>query len=215
MANWLNNYFSSGNTFYKLFGEVSNNLTEMCNVLIDGLDEGATDERDTLFKRIDDLEKKGDDLTHKIYLALEKHYFTPFNKKDMYVLASAMDDVADQIQETTGRIQLYNIDTIKPAIKEMALYIQKAIGDVEKLTHSLADIKLHNGQMYIWCKEVKYNEHQTDLIYYSALAELFSHEKNAITLLKYRDILYSLETAANKCKNTADAFETIMVSSLN
>ena len=191
------------------------NLTEMCSLLIEGLDEGATDERDTLFKRIDDLEKKGDDLTHKIYLALEKHYFTPFNKKDMYVLASAMDDVADQIQETTGRIQLYNIDNIKPAIKEMALYIQKAINELEKLTNSLPDIKQNNGEMYVWCKEVKNNEHQTDLIYYSALAELFSYEKNAITLLKYRDILYSLETAANKCKNTADAIETILINRLN
>jgi predicted phosphate transport protein (TIGR00153 family) len=214
MGNWFNNYFSSGNTFYKLFSEVSMNLTEMCDLLIEGLDEGATNEREILFKRIDGLEKKGDDLTHKICLALEKCYFTPFNKKDTYVLASLMDDVADQLQETTGRIQLYNIDIIKPAIKEMAICIKNAISKLEKLINSLPYIRQNNGEMYAWCKEVKYNEHQTDLIYYSALAELFTCEKNAITLLKYRDILYSLETAANKCKNTADAIETILINSL-
>jgi len=213
MGNWLGNYFSSGSTFYKLFGEASVNLTEMCHLLIDGLNDELAERRNAFFKQIDTLEEKGDTITHQIYLNLGKVYFTPFNKKDMYVLASAMDDIADQIQETASRIQLYDIDTIKPAIKEMAAYVLNAIREIEKLAKSLHDVK-NIDEMYIACKEVKKNEHQIDLIYYKALAELFSNEKDAIVLLKYKDIFYSLETAANKCKNTADAIETILINSL-
>jgi predicted phosphate transport protein (TIGR00153 family) len=213
MSNWLNNYISSSSTFYNLFCEGSRNLAEMCDLLLNGLNNRSLEQREALFKQIDGLEGKGDDITHQIYLALEKVYFTPFKRKDIHVLASAMDDVADHIQETTGRIQLYNIELITPAIKEMSVYISKAISEIEKLTLALHDIN-NIEEMYIGCKQIKYYEHQTDLIYYTALAELFANEKDPINILKYRDILYSLETAANKCKKTADAIETILINSI-
>jgi uncharacterized protein Yka (UPF0111/DUF47 family) len=64
------------------------------------------------------------------------------------------------------------------------------------------------------CRLIKEYEHQTDLIYYHALADLFANEKDAITLIKHRDILSSLEASVNKCKNVTDAIEIIVLNSL-
>jgi len=121
--------------------------------------------------------------------------------------------VADQIQEATSRIQLYDVTLIDPAMKEMVSYISKSIKEIQKLINLLYE----NGtlpEMYDYCKRVKNYEHETDLIYYRALADLFANEKSPVNLLKYRDILQSIESAANKCKNTADAIETILLSSI-
>ena len=64
------------------------------------------------------------------------------------------------------------------------------------------------------CRITKDYEHKTDTIYYHALADLFAHEKDAIKLIKHRDILFSLEASANKCKNVKDAIEIIVLNSI-
>ncbi|MDB5010072.1 MAG: hypothetical protein JWQ06_861, partial [Mucilaginibacter sp.] len=59
------------------------------------------------------------------------------------------------------------------------------------------------------CRQIKQYEHQSDQIYYNAVAKLFEDEKDAINLIKYREILASLEGSVNRCKNAAEALEGI------
>ncbi|HEY0245437.1 MAG TPA: DUF47 domain-containing protein, partial [Mucilaginibacter sp.] len=59
------------------------------------------------------------------------------------------------------------------------------------------------------CRQIKQYEHQSDQIYYLSVAQLFADEKDAINLIKYREILASLENAVNRCKNVAEALESI------
>jgi uncharacterized protein Yka (UPF0111/DUF47 family) len=63
------------------------------------------------------------------------------------------------------------------------------------------------------CKIIKDYERQSDQIYYNSLADLFANEKDAITLIKYREVLHSLESTANKCKNTTDVLQAILLNS--
>lgn len=213
MRTWLRNYFPSKATFANLFDQNCENLMEMSALLVSGLETDSASQRENLFKQVDRLEEKGDGFTHKIYLELEKTLFPPINRKHIHNLASVMDDIADQIQEATGRIQLYNLETIYQPMADIAAYISQAVAEITKLILSVFDIK-DAPAMRMACKNIKQFEHQTDLIYYRALADLFKNEKDPITLLKCRDILYSLETAVNKCKNTADAIETILINKI-
>lgn len=210
MSNWLRNYFPSRETFAHLFQQNCENLLEMSSLLLSGLGADSAEQREDLFKKVDRLEEKGDDFTHKIYLELEKTLFTPINRKHIHTLASVMDDIADQIQEATGRIQLYNLESIYTPMADIAAYIWQSVTEIKTLIVSVFDIKDVQG-MRLTCKSIKQFEHETDLIYYRALASLFKNEQDPITVLKYRDILHSLETAVNKCKATADAIETILI----
>lgn len=182
----------------------------MSELLSAATDTGSVAEREPLYKQINLLEEAGDDITHKVYLGLDKVFFTPLNRKDIHLLASAIDDVADNIQEAAGRMNLYGIKVFLPAMGEMAKYIQLSCIELQKLVNALgalANIKdLLNS-----CQLVKDHEHQTDGIYYHALADLFAKEKDPITLIKHRDILFSLEASANKCKNVKDAIEIIIL----
>jgi predicted phosphate transport protein (TIGR00153 family) len=213
MKSWIDNYFTHESRFRNLFKSSGDNITVMAGLLVRILNECPDNECQQLFNNMNTCEKQGDDITHAVYLALEKTYFPPLKRKDIHVLASVLDDVADHIQETTSRIDLYKLTLITPSMTEMALLIAKAIEQINLLIDALYN-KPDLEHMYTCCKQVKYYEHQTDLIYYRALADLFANEKDAITLLKYRDIFYSLETAANKCKNTADAVETMLINSI-
>ncbi len=213
MRNLFFDFFSHRALFYGLFNQGGKNIVEMSELLSEVVDTASEHEREPLYRQINTLEETGDDITHKVYLGLDKVFFTPLNRKDIHILISAIDDVADNIHEAAGRMHLYNIEGFIPAIGEMVKYIQLSCIEIQKQISSLSKIS-NIEAMLSSCRRIKDNEHQTDLIYYHALADLFAHEKDAITLIKHRDILFSLEASANKCKNVTDAIEIIILNKI-
>jgi len=180
----------------------------MANLLVTVVNTTDEEEREPIFRQIDKLENNGDDITHKIYLALDKVIFTPLNRSAIHALASAIDDVADTIQEASGRMYLYNIVEFSPAIRQITTLIAQAGAEIEK-TVNLLNTPKSRDEIIISCRQIKEYEHQSDRVYYHAVAELFAHETDAINLIKYREILASLENSVNRCKNAAEALESI------
>jgi len=212
MSSFFQNYFLNGAQFFNLFDQAAKNAVEMAILLVNvvNIDEAA--EREVVFKQIKRLETIGDDITHKIYLALDKVVFTPLNRNDIHKLASAIDDVADYIHEASERMYLYNIVEFVPAIKEIAAIILNASKEIEKSVNLLRISKQHD-MVLASCRQIKDYEHQSDRIYYNSLAALFANEKDAINLIKYREILHSLETTTNKCKNATEVLQAILINS--
>jgi len=212
MGWFLQDYFLNGAQFYNLFDQAAKNAVEMAELLVTAVNVEDAAERETYFKQIDRLESVGDDITHKIYLALDKVIFTPLNRADIHTLASAIDDVADFIHEASERMFLYNIDKVIPAIKEIAYIILKASKEIEK---SIGMLRVSSqGRLILEsCRQVKWHERESDQVYYNSLASLFANEQDAITLIKYREVLHSLETTTNKCKSATDVLQTILVNS--
>jgi uncharacterized protein len=206
-------FFSHRALFYGLFNQAGKNIVEMSELLSAVVDTAPEEEREPLYRQINTLEETGDDITHKVYLGLDKVFFTPINRKDIHILASAIDDVADNIHEAAGRMNIYEIETFIPAMGQMTKYIQLSCAEIQKLINGLSHIAdIEN--MLASCRLIKDHEHQTDYVYNQALADLFAHEKDAIKLIKHRDILFSLEASVNKCKAVTDAIEIIVLNSI-
>jgi uncharacterized protein Yka (UPF0111/DUF47 family) len=54
-------------------------------------------------------------------------------------------------------------------------------------------------------------ENQADDIFDQAVADLFAKEKNAIQIIKLKEILVGLETATDKCEDAANVLEGILI----
>ncbi|MHB8206815.1 DUF47 domain-containing protein [Mucilaginibacter sp.] len=214
MGRFFQDYFLNGAQFYNLFDQAADNVVEMAGLLVNAVNSDSADDREVIFKQIDRLENIGDDITHKIYLALDKVIFTPLNRPDIHTLASAIDDVADFIHEASERMYLYNITEFTSSMIEIADIVLEASKEIKKSVNMLS-ASAKGALILESCRHIKELEHTSDQIYYNALADLFANEKNAITLIKYREILYSLETTANKCKSVTDVLKTILVNSFN
>jgi len=212
MSRLFQQYFLKGAQFYNLFDQAAKNAVDMATLLVNVVNTDSAAGRELIFKQIDKLENAGDDITHKIYLALDKVIFTPLNRKDIHTLASAIDDVADYIHEASERMFLYGIVEFVPSIKTLAGIILEASKEIERSVNLLRMPK-QGDNILASCKQIKDYENQSDLVYYNALAQLFANEKDAINLIKYREILYSLETTTNKCKKATEVLQAILVSS--
>ena len=54
-------------------------------------------------------------------------------------------------------------------------------------------------------------ENHADDIFDNAVARLFEDEKNAVEVIKIKEVLSALETATDKCEDVANVLETIIL----
>lgn len=196
--------------FFPLFEQAAANVVAMATILVEAVNSNSADTREELFKQIDKLENKGDEITHQVHLELGKNFITPFDREDIHALSSAIDDVADYIQGAANRMSLYRIDDYNEHIRKLSELTLQASIDLEKAVRELKDLK-NVRNIADSCIRINSVENQADYVFDRAVADLFLYEKDAIRLIKYKEILSALETATDMCEDAADVMESILV----
>ncbi|HEY0897633.1 MAG TPA: DUF47 family protein [Sphingobacteriaceae bacterium] len=196
--------------FFPLFEQASANLIQLGEKLKEAVNTEDETKRSELYRQIEDLEHKGDEITHQIYLELGKNFITPFDREDIHQLASAIDDVADYIHGSATRMNLYKINNISQPIKDLADLTSQACYDVDKAVRELRNLK-NIRNIADSCVRINSLENQADKVFDKAVADLFEYEKDAVTLIKYKEVLSALETATDKCEDAANVMESILV----
>ena len=196
--------------FFPLFEQASNNLINMAELLNKAVNTKNADDRLEFFKEIENMEHIGDDITHQIYLELSKNFITPFDREDIHQLATAIDDVADYIHGSANRMLLYKVDIITEPIQKLAELILQAVTDLDKSVRELRNLKNIRA---IADSFVRINsiENQADYVFDRAVGDLFAYEKDAVQLIKYKEVLAALETATDMCEDAANVLESILV----
>ncbi|HEK20779.1 MULTISPECIES: DUF47 domain-containing protein [unclassified Mucilaginibacter] len=197
-------------TFFPLFEQAASNVVAMSTVLVEAVNSTNPATREELFRQIDKLENKGDELTHQVYLELGKNFITPFDREDIHTLATAIDDIADYIHGAANRMNLYKIDDYNEHIKKLSELILQAANDLEKAVRELKDLR-NVRAIADSCIRINSVENQADYVFDRAVADLFLYETDAIRLIKYKEILSALETATDMCEDAANVMESILI----
>jgi predicted phosphate transport protein (TIGR00153 family) len=196
--------------FFTLFTQASANLVEISAALKEFLNTNSKEKRMEYFKLIEELEHKGDAITHDIFKELSTNFITPFDREDIHYLATSLDDVADFIHGSAKQVELYKVEEITPAMKKLGELIEWCAKEVHVAVSNLRDL---NNIVRIKEALVRINslENHADDVFDSAIAELFDHEKDPIRLIKIKGILGSLELATDKCEDVANSIESVII----
>lgn len=165
--------------FFPLFEQAANNVVAIATVLVETVNSNNPATRDELYKQIDKLENIGDELTHQIYIELGKNFITPFDREDIHALATAIDDVADNIQGAANRMNLYRIDDFTVPIRKLADLILQGSIDMEKAVRELKDLK-NVRNIADSCIRINSVENQADYVFDRAVADLFYTRKTPL-----------------------------------
>jgi predicted phosphate transport protein (TIGR00153 family) len=157
---------------------------------------------------IKDIEHKGDLQTHEIIKTLNKSFITPFDREDIYSLASALDDIIDAIDTLAQHIIIYHIDKITPEAKELGFIILKSCQAVEKAVAMLENKTQH---ILEYCVEINSLEGEADRVRADAISRLFNEEKDPIFLIKWKGIYENLERVTDRCEDVANVLESVVV----
>ncbi len=196
--------------FYVLFEKVSDTLEEMSTLLLEGVKQSDFVKRKELFKRIAELEHENDSTTHQTYVELGQNFITPFDREDIHTLTATLDDIADHIHGTSKKMILYNYFETDDSINGLADVIYKSTVEIKKAVHELRNM---TNLKYIKeaCVRINSLENQGDDIYDSKVAALFQHEDDPRRIIILKDILHSMEAAADKCEDVANVLESILI----
>jgi predicted phosphate transport protein (TIGR00153 family) len=192
--------------YFAMFKEMTVTIIEGANLLKDMMDHFENPAMSQ--KKIKDVEHKCDQLTHDIIKKLNKSFITPFDREDIYALSSALDDIMDLIDASAQRFVMYNVEKPTQEAKELTFIILKSCQAIDKAVGILGG-KLEPISEY--CVEVNALENEADRVCREAISKLFDEEKDAIQLIKWKEIYETLERATDKCEDAANILESVVV----
>ena len=196
--------------FFPLFEKAAANLRDGAkelNNLVTTTDEAA---RKAAHKRIEDVEHQGDDITHEIFNELSSNFITPFDREDIHELVTAIDDILDFIHGASKRMELYKITEFTADIIKLSELVLSCTEEILKAVSELRNLK-NPRKISDACVRINSMENHADDIFDSAVARLFEEEKDAIKLIKMKEVLAALETATDKCEDAANVIESVLV----
>ena len=117
-------------------------------------------------------------------------------------MAHALDDVLDDLDAIADRLILYSVKKIRPAFKEIASLNVMGCEELLYLVHSLRDMS-DSEEIRRHIRAVNDLENRADSVYHSALADLFTEIKDAIEVIKWKELLDTLEAAVDRLDHAA------------
>jgi uncharacterized protein Yka (UPF0111/DUF47 family) len=134
-------------------------------------------------------------------------FVTPFDREDIYRLASGLDDVMDMMDEVVDLVLLYEVRTMPPELSEQVRVIQQC---ADLTAAAMPKLRSMQSLEEYWI-EINRLENEGDRNHRRTLAKLFSGEFKTIEVLKLKDIVEALEHAIDAFESVANTVEQIAV----
>jgi len=163
-----------------------------------------------LCKGIKDLENQGDDIAHRIFDELDKTFITPFDREDIHQLTSTLDDVLDFINGTSQRIRLYKLKDFPAEFVQFSEVLMNGSNEIRNAVRELYNLK-RPEMIRQACIRINEVENQADDLYHHVISDLFENEKDAIELIKKKEVLQTMERASDRMEDVADVLKTILI----
>ena len=139
--------------------------------------------------------------------ALHRTFVTPLDREDIHALARSLDDVMDAIDASAAVVRLYQIEHVRPDARELARLVKLS---AEQVVLALKALGKKQG-VSERAVEINRLENEADRAHQAALRRLFEEERDAITIIKWKEVLDFLEDATDRCEDVANVLEGVVV----
>jgi uncharacterized protein len=195
-----------GSGFYELFAAAGRNAHEAARLTEIRFRE--VPEASVPHSSVKELEAEGDRYTRETFELLNTQYVTPFDREDIYGLASAVDDVVDHIDEASDLLDIYKIEA---PMEQSITQCRVLVDSTAQLEHALGSLRTFRGVQDA-IVEIKRLEDAGDRASRDAIASLFEDEDvSPRTIIRWKDVFESLERAIDACETAAHTVGNIVL----
>jgi predicted phosphate transport protein (TIGR00153 family) len=202
----LLNFLPKEEQYFDLFIQMTLYISDAARTLVEMLSDKDADFEEYA-QRIKGLEHACDELTHSISTRLNKSFITPFDREDIYMMSTALDDIVDLIDDAARAIVIFDIHEINDHARHFADVIQRMAVELREIVAILQRPKSITPRLV----EIHRLENEGDDIYHAAIAELFRDAVDPLTVLKWKEIYEKLEAAVDRCENVANIIESVII----
>ncbi|MBI1783808.1 DUF47 family protein [Candidatus Sumerlaeota bacterium] len=151
-----------------------------------------------------------DESVRRIIESLDKTFITPFDREDIHTLATSMDDILDNMEETSHRFTALRISKPTPAAVELARIIKDCCAHIAEALKSCRTMKnIETLQLHV--REISRLENEADATYRHCISEMFAAPTDVLEIIKWRELYGLLEDTVDSCRNVAHVISEIVI----
>ena len=192
--------------YFSLFAQMTSYINDAATTLVEMLSHQDGDYTEYV-QRIKGIEHACDDLTHNVATRLNQSFITPFDREDIYMMSTALDDIVDLIDDAARAIIIFDVQEITDYARDFADVIVRMADQLKEIVATLQKPKNVTQRLV----EIHRLENEGDDIYHAAIAELFHDSHDALTVLKWKEVYEKLEAAVDRCENVANIIESVII----
>lgn len=211
MFNWFQALMPRQGDFFGLFEAHAATLTAGSAALVRLL-QGGPGQADHI-REIIEREHEADDIIREVLQTVRRTFLTPFDRGAIISLISSMDDAIDQMQQTAGAIQLYDVTEFDPEMRDMAAIIVDAARITAEALPLLRNIGANAARLHELTERLVRMEGQADDIHAAGLKALFTAHGRTDTLrfIVSREIYSHLEKVVDRFEDVANEIDGLVI----
>ncbi|MBA4601940.1 DUF47 family protein [Thermoactinomyces sp. AMNI-1] len=193
------------NSYLQIMADITSMITEAAQLFRENVEN--LEEREKYSKKIKLLESKGDEYTQLLIKQLNKEYFAPMDREDIFHLVTNLDDIMDGIEACAARCVF--IDKSTPSLIKFADILVEICKYLQDAFTSLNNREFEALHRIII--EINSLETEADVLLRETLSSLFADPQDVVSLIKMKDIYERLEKTTDAAEDIADVFESMII----
>jgi len=195
--------------FFSLLEQHAQFCYEAANLLKQAMDGDI--EKNEALGQISVLEGKANELVMETMKRLQKTFITPMDREDIQQLIDQLDHAIDASKEIMDKMCIYQVGEATEGAKQLASIAAKSIKETRKNIAYMKNLKKDYLKVEARSNKILALEQEGDDLYHSEMAKLFTDCKDPIEIIKWKEILQSVEDVIDDCEDLVITFRRVVL----
>ncbi len=211
MFGWFQKLLPQEGNFFDLFERQAATLVAGSDALARLL-QGGDDLADHV-REIEEREHEADAITREVLHTVRRTFLTPFDRGAITDLIATMDDAIDEMQHVAGAVDLYNIRSFEPEMKDMAGIIVDAARLTAEAISLLRRVADNGPRLHELTERLVRMEGHADEINAAGLRRLFKEAKkdDALHFITRQEMFKRLERVVDRFEDIANEIDGLVI----
>lgn len=212
MFGWFQRLLPHSGDFFVLFERHAAALTGAADALAQ-LTAGQGD-RDAHLRTIRDREHDADEVIRETLHEVRRTFLTPFDRGAITALIGSMDDTIDEMNRSASAIELLEVSTFDPEMKQIGVLVQDASRLIGEAVPLLRDVERNGHRLHGLTAKLVKLEGEVDVLHDTGMRNAFQAQKtkpDPLAFMVSREIYKHLERIADAFEDVANEIDSLVI----
>ena len=211
MMRWFQRLMPQQGRFFELFEAHAETLVAGADALAKLLQGG--DDIEANIAEIVRREHQADDITREVLHDVRRIFVTPFDRSAITDLIGVMDDAIDEMYQTAGAAELYEVNEFEPEMRDMAASIVDAARLTAEAIPLLRRIAENGHRLHELTERIVRIEGHADEIHAAGLKRIYKQigKKDPLQFFVRQEMFKRLERVVDRFEDVANEIDGLVI----
>ena len=210
MFAWFQRLLPQRGDFFGMFEAHAGTLVGAADALQQLARDGGSPQQ--MLKRIQDHEHRADEIIREVLTAVRKTFLTPFDRGAITALIGAMDDAIDEMLASARAIELYELEELRPEMKEIVNLISEAAAVTAEAVPLLRNVSGNGARLHQLTGRLVALEGEADDVHARGLKQAFQNARaDPLQFAVSREVFKNLERVADAFEDVANQIDGLVI----